>query len=152
MPQLTIPSYTQLWPPMHSSPTADPQGPRGCSRLWCHCPAITQGLESREGGVQAPSAPPPSHFHPSFNYVSSLHLPSLCIIISRLFFMSLSIWNIKQTRDAACEIKCTENSFTPLFPNTIAPWEYAIPPQALSMLSASESHLPRSCLKMPSLW
>lgn len=153
MPQLTIPCYSQLCPPMHSLPAAHPQGPRGRSRLWRHCPEITQGLESTllQRGMSPgtiihttiPSPPKlqlcqlPSPFFP-------LHHPFPC-----LFFMSLSIWNIKQTSDAVCEIKCTENSFTPLFPNTIAPQEYAIPPQALSVLSVSDSHLSRSPLQMP---
>lgn len=38
MPELTIPHYTQLCPPVHSSPAADTQGPRGYSRLCWHIP------------------------------------------------------------------------------------------------------------------
>lgn len=109
VPQLTIPCYTQLCPPMHSSLTADPQGPRGCSRLWWHCLAITQGLENtllqREvspGTIIHTTIPSPPKFQ-----LRQLPLPSFPLHhhFSRLFFMPLSIWNIKQTRDAVCEIK-----------------------------------------------
>lgn len=156
VPKLTIPRYTQLCSSMDSSPSADPQGPRGCSRLWRQCPANTQGLESTllqrgvsPGTIIHTTIPPPPRLQlrqfpsPSF----PLHHDYSC-----LFFMPLSIWNIKQIRDAVCEIKCTENSFTLLFPNTIAPQEYAIPPQVLSILSVSDIHLSRSSLQMSSLW
>lgn len=142
MPELAIPCYLQLWPPTLSLPDADLQGSWGL--LWT---LVTSSFFS-QGTTKHPAffstlqrwvnpgivIPPPSKLQlsqlPSPSVaILSVSFPSPSVIIFSISSFLLAIFytplylTVKQIRDAVCETKHTETSFTPVFPNTIATQE-----------------------------